>query len=323
MEDNNNLNNEQSVVNEQPVVEVVKPEATIPETVSAEASVEQPKKKKKTPLLIIFVAVIFTLLGYVGGYYFGEAIFKKEKNKPVEQSEKKEETKKEETNKEEKKEEENKQEENKQEENKEENNKQEEKTTSSDVTVDDSMKKLIEKYAVDDIVEDLLAGKGYTLKDSKVVKFGFSVAIADQVKSTIEKDQKDYDGEIYVPASKARDTIKKAFDAYFGHVVEYSDAYYSGENVKKGDLVCIDLHYDKEKDAYQLMNYCGMGSGLMTGKLNKNITKAEKNGNNLYLYVELDFVGDDKALNKKANTKWSFVKQSDGNYYFSSVEIAK
>ena len=302
MEDNNNFNNEQ------PVVEIIKPEATIPETVSAEPVVEQPKKKKTTPLLIIFVAVIFTLLGYVGGYYFGEAIFKKEKNKPVEQSEKKEETKKEETNKEEKKEEE---------------NQQEEKTTSSDVTVDDSMKKLIEKYAVDDIVEDIIfEGKGYTLKDSKVVKFGFSVAIADEVKSKIEKDQVDYDGEIYVPASKARDTIKKAFDTYFGHVVEYSDAYYSGENAKKGDLVCIDLHYDKEKDAYQLMNYCGMGSGLMNGKLNKNITKAEKSGNNLYLYVEINFVGNANN-SKKANTKWSFVKQSDANYYFSSVEIAK
>ena len=124
-----------------------------------------------------------------------------------------------------------------------------------------------------------------------------------------------------VPANETtKEIIKKGFDAYFGHVIELSDALLSGENTPKGDLSACILVYDKTNKTYSLSTYAG--TPYVTEKLKNTITKAAKEGNYLYIHETFEVYESEEATTPKQTTKvkWTYTKQSDGNYYLLKAE---
>ena len=193
-----------------------------------------------------------------------------------------------------------------------------------ETAIDDMVNKLFEKYNNNSITNVILVQKDkYVLKDAKELELSFSLKIYDNIRDEL-KQYETNDGdqyEVYVPADKTRDIIKKAFDDYFGHVIEFSDELLSGDlNVKRDLKGCNFFYYEKDKDRYRLFSNCGVPQ--FSGYIEYQITKATKDDKNIYLYETINVrETDDKSpIKETANAKWTFIKQPDGNYYFYSVE---
>ena len=283
---------------------------------------EEPKKeeKKGSNKLLIIVALLVLVLG--GGYAVWAYVLGG--NKPAEQPKEKEEQKEEQ--KEEEKPEE-KEEEKKPEEEKEEQ--KEKYDTKTEVAIDDEIKEVYNKYHnfEDGSIKNKLYGsiestiihgtQQYELKNTNEIEKHYAKKIYDAAKDELEQFAKEDNSDSsksgkYVSASDGREIIKKHFDEFFGHIIEYSDEYLTHK------MTCNYLQYYKDEDVFYLdtNKYCG--DNPIT-QITYSIKKAEKEKDNLYISEEIlvYFPGEET---KTVNTLWTYQKQSDNKYYFVKVE---
>jgi hypothetical protein len=170
-----------------------------------------------------------------------------------------------------------------------------------------------------DITRGLYIEKiGYDLSNADVISYSFSAELYERIKDDLQEFAVVEEGSSgYVPADKARPIIKKAFDEFFGHVVEYSDDYFSHE--RSNDLLCIFLQYNKEKDTFNLKPMCGLG--LITVTIDTEVESFEIEDKYLYVYEKATISGPDPSIPVETlYSKWTYVKQSDNNYYFLKAE---
>ena len=308
--------NKTSAVEEQPTTESVETSQVI------ENQVEPEKKKKNNVGLIVIIILILCCGGFATWYFAlgGNKVLSG--NKEEKRKEKKEEKSKEES--------EEIIEEEKQEETKEEQEIIGEKTV--EIKVDDTITELYNKYSIGNASDEKDWGSSveYSLYHKKVVDitkynrndttvfYTFDGKILDMAKNELDKYKKDYSDKTefygdYVPATdEVRSIIKKYFDKYFGHVIEYDDKYFNSCNP-------LNLR-DEVNYFFYSPQWCGAGN--VTNKLEYTITKAEKSEKNIYLYVDYKIyeIWVDDPDYKIFNTKWTFVKQPDDNYYFLKAE---
>ncbi len=164
--------------------------------------------------------------------------------------------------------------------------------------------------------------QSYDLKKSDYIAYSISVYMYQKLKEDISQYSEEDGGRLYIPASKTRDVIKKSFDEVFGHVIEYDDSYFPTEEEADSTIdypLCYYLGYNKDKDAYFVRTEnCVYTS---TNVDHYEIIKVENDGKNVYLY-ERAFVPENGKI-ETINSKWTYQKQSDNNYYFVKVETIK
>ena len=154
--------------------------------------------------------------------------------------------------------------------------------------------------------------KTYNLTDSKVIAYSFSKELYNRVESSI-KDliEKDDDGKEYITIEKGKPIIKEAFNDFFGHIVEYSDEYFSGENVE-GDT-CNYFHLDKDNDRYYIIPNCEHNEY----EEEYSINRVEVEGKHVYVYETIKVIDPEtKEVKEKLGSKWTYVKVTDKNDYF-------
>ena len=249
---------------------------------------EEPKKKSKLPI-VLFLVLLLAFAGVAVWYFALGGNGEKTEKKAEEKQEEKQEEKKEK-----------------------ENEEKEEK-----VDYEALGKEVHDKYhkisgsAQYKVYNDK---KSYNLKETTYIDFTFSKYLYEQIKNDIEPlIEKDGDYS-YVPADKAREIIKKAFDELYGHVIEYSDDYFNGS--KATEAICLYLGYDEEKTRY----YAGVPNCGSASEITKDyeITKVENEENNLIVYESANII--EAGETKTVNSKWTYTKQADNNYYFLSAE---
>ena len=152
----------------------------------------------------------------------------------------------------------------------------------------------------------------YNLTESKVIAYSFSkelyTRVESQIKDLVEKDD---NGREYITSDKGKAIIKDAFNDFFGHIVEYSDEYFSGENTE-GDT-CNYFHYDKEKDVYYIKPHCGRNEYGEDYKINR----VEVEGKHVYVYETITITDPEtEEVKEKLGSKWTYIKVTEENDYF-------
>ena len=258
---------------------------------------EEKKKKNKTPLLIFIIAFIFTLLGYVGGYYFGQAVLKRDgfKEEPKKEEKKKEKAK----------------------------------------LTEDQVKEIYLRYhskLIDDSISlytTTLESNIYSKDSFKITELenvGYTIAdrIYDDIKDQIKYKEKTYskDGEYpgakYYEITDIEKYVKEDFKKLFGNNLEYNIDLFNGCHV-------LSIAGNRsEKKRFDMEPQCG--DGLTTTTFTYKMTGFEEKDDKLYITEKVTFKhAPDNSSTPTINEetyKWTYSKYED-TYVLLQVDKIK
>ena len=106
---------------------------------------------------------------------------------------------------------------------------------------------------------------------------------------------------------KVYDQLEQEFNNYFGKNVKYSKEFFG----------CWELTFEDGMAGYT--NNCEGDLGF-TVKAKYELTKAEQDSNNIYLYEKVEFTDTTTTDVTFHNYKWTLEKQDNGIYYLLKVE---
>ena len=258
---------------------------------------EEKKKKNKTPLLIFLIAFVFTLLGYVGGYYFGQAVLKRDGVEPKKEEKKKEKAK----------------------------------------LTEAQVKEIYLRYhsETDDkgffINETILESQIYSkdsfkISDLENVEYTIANRIYDDIKDQIKDKEKtypkghDYAGMHYYEVEDIEKYVKEDFKKLFGNNLEYNIDLFNG---------CHPLTIAgnrTEKKRFDMEPMCG--GGISDSSVKFEMTGYEEANDKLYVtekvttYTYPNFDTTKTPTVTEENFKWTYSKY-ENTYVLLQVDKIK
>ena len=260
---------------------------------------EEKKKKNKTPLLIFLIAFVFTLLGYVGGYYFGQAVLKRDGLEPKKEEKKKEKAKLTEAQ-----------------------AKEIYLRYHSKLESDYNIGNYI--YFMDNAFEySVYSSDSFKVKDLKNVGYTIANRIYDDIKDQIKDKEKtypkgtDYAGMNYYEVADVEKYVKEDFKKLFGNNLEYNIDLFNGCHV-----LTIGGN-SSEKKRFDMKPMCG---GITTTTFTYEMTGFEEKDDKLYITEKVTFkLAPDNSSTPTINEetyKWTYSKYED-TYVLLQVDKIK